>query len=717
MACTQRLATYIRFRQKLEPYSSRWGIGLNYDELLGQQLTLALDSEEIVSQLRTIDIARDYLVQCVHKAEPELWQQVASERRRVQEAEANHATVQRQLFTAKYGSWYERLLRRRRLADLERREGAAQATLDIALDSLKKVLLEDSILPLIRTSISGIFGTSYSTELRITYSPGLSEVFDPRYEIKTHAAQGLSSILSVIRGGSIGLAGPRGSGKTTLIESVCNGRIKPFESPVLALQVSAPVVYEPRDFVLHLFAKLCETLTGPTSYADSDDSETRYRRGRRRNYILRLVLLLLSLIVGLGLIGIGILRITGTKITWPDGALYIVGGLLLPFIAYFGLLLLQSISIRDRLLPSASSRLKFDQSNPPIIDIQPSEQNKFRELRTRALALLDNIQYQQTYTSGWSGTLKVPIVEGTLSGGQSLARQTMSYPEVVSELRAFLSDIVISFRPVIIGIDELDKMESGDQARKFLNDIKGVFGINGCYFLVSVSIDAMSSFERRGMPFRDAFDSSFDDIVLVSPLTYNDARAVINHRVIGVSNQFVALAYVIAGGLTRDLIRAMRKLVTLSKDSPNKTLQSLSARLIADEITAKLAAVEVALQKDMGSRWKDRILDVILQLDSGDENSLLKAARMLRASMPSAPETDSSSARLAADTAAYLYFAATIVQYFNDSLNEQHLKEAESSNLLDDFAECRQSFVMGATVAWQKIDGLRATCQLETLSP
>lgn len=40
---------------------------------------------------------------------------------------------------------------------------------------------------------------------------------------------------------------------------------------------------------------------------------------------------------------------------------------------------------------------------------------------------------------------------------------------------------------VPVGIDELDKIESAEQAQAFLNEIKGLFGVPGCQFLVSVS--------------------------------------------------------------------------------------------------------------------------------------------------------------------------------------------------------------------------------------
>ena len=296
--------------------------------------------------------------------------------------------------------------------------------------------------------------------------------------------------------------------------------------------------------------------------------------------------------------------------------------------------------------------------NLPLRKMHPLNQ-----LQKRALDLLENIRFQQTYTSGWSGTLKIPAVSATLSRGLSSARQTISYPEVVSELRVFLSDIAIGFRPIVVAIDELDKMESGEQARKFLNDIKGVFGVNGCYFLISVSVDAMSSFERRGMPFRDAFDSSFDDIVPVSPLKYADARAVINRRVIGVSEQFIALAYVISGGLARDLIRAMRRQVMLAKRGDSRGLQALATRLVKDEVSAKLAAVEVALQQDDDSSAKRKILELTHEIAADDEEALVVIARTLRASMRSVSRPDGFSARLGSDLAVYLYFAATVMRF------------------------------------------------------
>jgi hypothetical protein len=73
---------------------------------------------------------------------------------------------------------------------------------------------------------------------------------------------------------------------------------------------------------------------------------------------------------------------------------------------------------------------------------------------------LSNIRFQQSFTSGWSGSLKLPV---TLEGSMK------------------------SYKQVLICIDELDKLESDEAAQRFLNGIKSVFNQTRCSYLVSVS--------------------------------------------------------------------------------------------------------------------------------------------------------------------------------------------------------------------------------------
>ncbi|MBA2895099.1 hypothetical protein [Nonomuraea soli] len=93
--------------------------------------------------------------------------------------------------------------------------------------------------------------------------------------------------------------------------------------------------------------------------------------------------------------------------------------------------------------------------------------------------------------------------------------------------------------------------------------LEGQAGTPPVYFPVSVSDDALMAFERRGLPLRDAFDSSFDEILRVSTLGYTESRRLLYRRIIGLDEPYVALCHVLSGGLACDLLRTARQLVRL----------------------------------------------------------------------------------------------------------------------------------------------------------
>ena len=74
----------------------------------------------------------------------------------------------------------------------------------------------------------------------------------------------------------------------------------------------------------------------------------------------------------------------------------------------------------------------------------------------------------------------------------------------------------------MIGIDELDKISDGNKAIELINNLKDLFHVRDTHFIVSVSEDALTSFALRGVPVRDAFDSSFDKILRMKPFTPAD---------------------------------------------------------------------------------------------------------------------------------------------------------------------------------------------------
>jgi len=73
---------------------------------------------------------------------------------------------------------------------------------------------------------------------------------------------------------SLVVAGPRGAGKSTLIDAFCKGKphFLMVHHQMLDRRIgSAPVTYEAKDFILHLFAQPCMSVVGVREWIGSGD--------------------------------------------------------------------------------------------------------------------------------------------------------------------------------------------------------------------------------------------------------------------------------------------------------------------------------------------------------------------------------------------------------------------------------------------------------------
>jgi hypothetical protein len=153
----------------------------------------------------------------------------------------------------------------------------------------------------------------------------------------------------------------------------------------------------------------------------------------------------------------------------------------------------------------------------------------------------------------------------------------------------------------------------------------------------------------------------------------------------------------------------------MAEHAHDKLLSTLSRGVVKDEVTAKLAAVQAAVSTNEGSGSRTQILKESDRLDPSDPVSLLDSARVLMTAAPKVGSRGWTKASMATDLATYLYFAATVIEYFSDSLTEDSLKEAEGSGLLDELAACRQAFTAGPPFAWQQVSDCRSKCGLPRL--
>ena len=319
-----------------------------------------------------------------------------------------------------------------------------------------------------------------------------------------------------------------------------------------------------------------------------------------------------------------------------------------------------------------------------------------------------DIKFQQSFTSGWSGSLNLPLGIGMgVNEARTLARYQMSLPEIAAGFRNFLAEATRSYQ-IFIGIDELDKIRSDDAARRFLNDVKVIFGVEKCFFLISISENAMSNFERRGLPFRDEFDSSFDDVVHVNYLDFEGASRLIKRRVIGMPVAFVGLCHSLTGGLARDLIRMCRSLLaTANAPAADRSISVLCSHLITQEVWTKLRALEIAIKNlehtprvtELLARIQnlrnvgDTISGSNLQEASIDIESVLQSYDESEENEPDS-EKDSQLLMLTGEIVSFLEYCACILEVFSQQLNEEEVKNLLAGGVFEGFAKVRQTLAV-----------------------
>ncbi|MDQ3790199.1 MAG: hypothetical protein M3422_23525, partial [Actinomycetota bacterium] len=328
--------------------------------------------------------------------------------------------------------------------------------------------------------------------------------------LDTPATRELRRLLRQRSRGNFALAGPRGAGKSTLMERWCAGHFlradteRQSNRQNLAVKVDAPVGYQSQEFLHHLFGQVCEAVE----------------------------------------------RYVGPP-------------------------------------PRLVQRTRGLFARRAIAPVDPAEQTA-AHLRERAARERENIRYISSRTTEGELSVGVPVVGAKGKVAVQRSDVPLNHPELVGRFRDFLREAAeyVASRDgkVLIGIDELDRISNGDDAQRFINELKAVFNVPNCYFLVSVSEDALADFELAAMGMRTVFDSAFDTIVRVDYLEFAQARLLLNRRIIDLPEQFAALAYVMSGGLARELARVAEEIGD-DRTADNRDLVSVTTHLVQRQLS------------------------------------------------------------------------------------------------------------------------------------
>jgi hypothetical protein len=752
--------------------------------------------------------------------------------------------------------------------------------MEAARVDLQLALLQKAALPLCREWLNETVAKDREQIYRLVFdtpdTSGLRQMTAAKHEIPTDAFKRLSETTDQLGGGAIGVSGPRGAGKSTLIRSACNGgawlsKDRRFQG----VFVPAPVEYVPREFLLHLFAKLCLTVAPEAGHDESPASKPMmsgtFLLGATVSVMIAgAALLATALMTATGInatagllsalafvVAMGIplsragwfddgfdfhgLQSTFTAFTLSGAALsgvaawrnpsssttefvlHIVGiGNLLSLavvmiylwsyrirrVQYLGaatsvglmlatLLVGNVVSPTQRLavlffvlaaclawLPAVPSRIWPSKSRTGQViaasitmvgyssltmgvilsvatawhvevdprlawgsllimaggtivtlwrrtdeEAFPQEGDYYDPRISRSRDELRKIRFQQTFTSGQTETLRIGAIahspiEATLATatGTSMARVPLTYPEIVASFHDYIREVIRGFdvddtaeqQPLIIGIDELDKL-SAEGAHRFMNEIKAIFdeAVPGCYYLVSVSEEALAGFEQRGLPTRDVFDTAFDEMLHIDYLTVAGTIEMLGRRIIDLPRGVAQLCHALAGGLPRDVIRSVRAVVAARDRTGTNQVARLAEVVCTQELASRVHGLRTALRKlpdwhdaaDL-SDWAGRLRLADIT-SSGD-----LPPRLLRET----PGSGQALGLLQVHACSY-YHLATITQFFSRAdMDALELAERDTGAAgIENLARARNEIGTTWAVAWRRVSRFRDAWNLPSL--
>lgn len=445
--------------------------------------------------------------------------------------------------------------KRAEAAEEEGRRAAIRNRAAGARSRLFRALEDAAFQPAERALVPPEWGDPGSEIVRFADGPALSSKSSDEQYVATAAHAQVSLALTRSGGSTIGLSGPRGAGKTELAHQICRSR----GGDQISVWMWAPVAYEPRVFLLGLLRRLCDELAPPSASVSGADDWRRLRFRRRNLTIASFLLSAVLMVMGLGLIYGSRTGFDLRASKSVQGMLLVVAGTVAGPLSLWAVRF--SVAGRYRLVADVASR--------------GSEE---------ALRLRRRIDFTEKTGSAVEIGASISVVT---AGGKTSSENTetpLTDLDLVDGIRTLVGAIDEQELRVVIAIDEVDKIHEPDQAAKFLNELKVLFPIKGCSFLISISDQAWARFAQRGLPFRDAFDSSFDEVVRVEPFSYLEAREMLIARDAAVTSAQALVVFALSGGLPREMLRTARALSRSAARSDEGDLNSALEILVSDEI-------------------------------------------------------------------------------------------------------------------------------------
>lgn len=494
-----------------------------------------------------------------------------------------------------------------------------------------------AILPHLRVALN-IWADAHSpTELKFETAPALGAIGDDRYLIERAELERIEILIRELGVSAVAISGPRGAGKSTLLHAMKSDL--GWRSG-LCLGLDAPASYESRDFVITLYRQLCEHVIDRVSKV----VDLRWKR------ILRSLIAAVRLAVALTALLVAVSQ-------WPPAAsLFVskVDPIVLPRNLWQAVIYVALLGVLYLLFGEMK----------PFVGLSGAT-----ELIKRAKREDERLRYLQAFADEQSGSFKAKFgFELGKKRTRQLLEQPASFPDLVRSYRSFASSAIAWWREcfgpdkkLIVIIDELDRVTDGEAAERFINEIKGIFGIQHCTYLVTVSEDALAQFERRMIGIRPVLDSTFDEVVRLPVLNFSQAKELLVRRLVGFPQSFIALCHALSGGIPRDLIRSARALIDSRRAMNESELDLLAEEVVYQEVRRLKSGLIGRVNNELAGAAAVRLLELLADPEwpARDADGMLAAAKRL---IPE--EGGELSDRISMELGVALYYYGTILEIF-----------------------------------------------------
>jgi hypothetical protein len=206
-----------------------------------------------------------------------------------------------------------------------------------------------------------------------------------------------------------------------------------------------------------------------------------------------------------------------------------------------------------------------------------------------------SISLKQSSESGLDGGARGVTARIKRMNERALAERPLTLSSLVYEFRELARYTASVVRPasLVVTLDELDKLENQEAARALLRDIKGVFDVPGVHYLVSVSDEAAGALQLGPIHGRNEFNSSFYTVIRLAPLTPSETLELLKSRKTTLNELVILGLNILSGGNPRELLR-LTDLVqsALSENTEEDNLLPTSMMLVMrSEVRALLEEV------------------------------------------------------------------------------------------------------------------------------